>query len=68
MRKIINYLTIAAIALGFAACNNEDVPQSRNGQRQHLRGVTLRFAQVPLLVPDYLIDSQSDNRWLERTR
>jgi hypothetical protein len=45
MRKIINYLTIAAIALGFAACNNEDVPNPETGKGNTYVGVTLRFAQ-----------------------
>ena len=32
MRKFISYLTIATIVLGFAACNNEDVPNPETGK------------------------------------
>ncbi len=45
MRKLFSYLTIAAVALGFAACNNEDVPEPQIGGNTYV-GVRLAFPGI----------------------
>jgi hypothetical protein len=66
MRKLISYLTIAAIALGFAACNNEDVPNPETGKGDTYVGLTIKFpvASTTRALPDDY--NKQDGTWQGR--
>lgn len=52
MKRLVNYLLVAAIALGFVACNNEDVPAIQEEGNTHV-GIVLNMNAGNLRSQDY---------------
>lgn len=52
MRKLANFLLVAAIALGFVACNNEDVPSIQEEGNTHV-GIVLNMNAGNVRSHDY---------------
>src|SRR5690606_5256918 len=46
MKKVTNYLLMAALLIGFAACNNEDVPEVDNNEGNTYSSLTIGYAPM----------------------
>ena len=46
MKKVTNYLLMAALLIGFAACNNEDVPEVDNNEGNTYASLTIGYAPM----------------------
>lgn len=52
MKRLVNFLLVAAIALGFVACNNEDVPSIQEEGNTHV-GIVLNMNAGNVRSQDY---------------
>lgn len=68
MKKVTNFLIIAAIALGFMACNNEDAPNPETGKGKTYASVTLKFAQGATTRADLPDDYNKTGTWKGRDK